>query len=97
MGKAKRDQQKKTTPYSRPTTIKKKPITKAEKLKNKSITEDLDKNIEELTQQLRPKKKKQIQIRNDDMDNDEKIERQQLEYEKTQNDLDDALSLLTRL
>lgn len=69
MGKAKRDQQKKTTPYSRPTTIKKKPITKAEKLKNKSITEDLDKNIEELTQQLRPKKKKQIQIRNDDMDN----------------------------
>lgn len=65
MGKAKRDQQKKATPYTR---SKKKPITRSEKLKNENIIEDLDNNLEELTQHLRPKKKKPIQIRNESME-----------------------------
>lgn len=62
MAKVKREQKKKITPYT-----KKKPITKSEKIKNASITEDLDKGLDDLTKQLQPKKKKPIQIRNETM------------------------------
>lgn len=65
MGKAKTKTKEKTTPYSR--KKEKKPITKSEKIKNASITEDLDNLMGDLQEQLTSKKKK-IQIKNDTME-----------------------------
>ncbi|RCI06251.1 hypothetical protein CU098_002320 [Rhizopus stolonifer] len=103
MPKAKRETATKKTPYARQqgkdkkTSIKnKKPLTKSEKLKNANLTEDLDNILEDLQQHLTPKKKK-LNIKNDSMEDTSKLEEEQRLYEKTQDDMDAALGLLTKL
>jgi hypothetical protein len=77
MAKAKRESTVKKTPYTRNNVNKKKtldivknkkPLKKAEKLKNADITDDLDNLMDELTPHLAPKKKKAIKIKNDSME-----------------------------
>ena len=72
MGKATKNTTEKKTPYTRKKTtdvkVKKKPLTKSEKLKNADLTENLDNLMDDLTQHLAPKKKKVIQIKNDSME-----------------------------
>ncbi|KAG0174208.1 hypothetical protein DFQ28_000024 [Apophysomyces sp. BC1034] len=106
MPKARRDQSsKKGIPYSRSkastkknddlTTIKKstKPITKSERIKNAKITDQLDDLMNDFSPQLLSKKEKKKNQKLPVKD----IDAEQREYEKTQNDMEDALSLLTRL
>ncbi|KAG2237519.1 hypothetical protein INT48_005555 [Thamnidium elegans] len=101
MAKAKKTSTIQKTPYNRnkKTTEKKntKPLTKSEKLKNADLIDDLDNLMDDLTPHLVQKKKKAIQIKNDDMEESYKIEQEQRLYEKTQNDMEDALGLLTKL
>ncbi|KAF7730000.1 hypothetical protein EC973_003413 [Apophysomyces ossiformis] len=108
MPKARRDQtSKKSAPYNKSKAntnkanetvlVKKsnKPITKSERVKNAKITDQLDDLLNELSPQLISKKEKKkntkVQVPARD------VEAEQREYEKTQNDMEDALSLLTRL
>ncbi|KAI8644038.1 hypothetical protein BD408DRAFT_442126 [Parasitella parasitica] len=107
MGKTKKELTIKKTPYTRnskPQSTKdkkaiiknKKPLTKSEKLKNADMTESLDSLMNDLTQHLAPKKKL-TKIKNDNMEDPAKLEKEQRRFEKTQTDMDEALGLLTKL
>ncbi|SAL99882.1 hypothetical protein [Absidia glauca] len=111
MPKYNKDSKAPSKPYTRSTRlnkdnkkslldVKKKPITKSEKVKNADLTSQLDNLMDDLSSQLSPPKKNKQGKKLSEQDKileQRRVEEEQRRYEQTQTDMDDALGLLTKL
>ncbi|ORZ06020.1 hypothetical protein BCR42DRAFT_427514 [Absidia repens] len=76
--------------------LKKKSITKSERVKNANMTNQLDNLMDDLSNHLTQSKKPK-KTNKDKVLEQQKLDEQQRQYEQMQNDMDDALGLLTSL
>ncbi|KAL1929346.1 hypothetical protein VTP01DRAFT_1484 [Rhizomucor pusillus] len=95
-------------PYARPDKHDSTKITKTApgaskskektiKLKNERLADQLDELMVDLSAHLVPRKKSKKTTMETDSKTKANLQAAQREYEKTQNDMEDALGLLTRL
>ncbi|KAI7858174.1 hypothetical protein BDC45DRAFT_531934 [Circinella umbellata] len=105
MPKERRDSKKTAKPYDRTKKSNEKTTTqkrsklnpKKIKLKNEELTDKLDNLMTDLSSHLNPIKKKKQEARQGNVKSLEQVEAAQREFEKVNNDMEDAMGLLTKL
>ncbi|KAI9257340.1 hypothetical protein BDA99DRAFT_516183 [Phascolomyces articulosus] len=103
MPKERRETKKTVKPYDRKKTSneatpkRSKFNPKKIKLKNEELTDKLDNLMSDLSSHLNPAKKKKQEVSQGNMKSLEQVQAAQREFEKVNNDMEDAMGLLTKL
>ncbi|KAI9485047.1 hypothetical protein BDB00DRAFT_878074 [Zychaea mexicana] len=104
MPKERRESKKTTKPYERTKKSSEGSLQKRSKfnpktlkLKNEALTDKLDDLMTDLSAHLNPIKKKKQEANQGNVKSLEQVQAAQREFEKVNNDMEDAMGLLTKL